>query len=74
MRLYHHNWARDPLFRGAYSYIAVNGLDLPMTLAAPIADTLFFAGEATTRDAQMGTVFGAYESGLRAAREIQSLQ
>lgn len=66
-----HNWARDPFVRGAYSYIPVGGIYLPKQLGAPVADTLFFAGEATARDAQMGTVFGAYESGLRAAAEIQ---
>jgi monoamine oxidase len=48
----------------------VNGLDLPKTLGQPVKDTLFFAGEATARDGQMGTVFGALESGLRAAKEI----
>jgi monoamine oxidase len=67
------NWADDPNTRGAYSYIPVNGLDLPQVLAAPVAGTLFFAGEATVADAQMGTVFGALESGLRAAREIHGL-
>ena len=65
-----YNWANDPHIRGAYSYIPVKGLDLPKTLAAPVAGTLFFAGEATVKDAQTGTVFGALESGLRAAREI----
>ena len=64
------NWAADPLIRGAYSYLPVNGLDLPKLLAAPVADTLFFAGEATVSDAQTGTVFGALQSGLRVAREI----
>jgi monoamine oxidase len=64
------NWADDPQIRGAYSYIPVNGLDLPKALAAPAADTLFFAGEATVSDAQTGTVFGAMESGLRVAGEI----
>jgi monoamine oxidase len=64
-----YNWAQDPHVRGAYSYIPVNGLDLPKLLAAPVHNTLFFAGEATTTDAQTGTVFSAYESGLRAARE-----
>jgi monoamine oxidase len=64
------DWAADPLIRGAYSYIPVNGLDLPKLLAAPVADTLFFAGEATVKDAQTGTVFGALETGLRAAEEI----
>lgn len=65
-----YNWAEDPHVRGAYSYIPVNGLDLPKTLGQPVKDTLFFAGEATARDGQMGTVFGALESGLRAAKEI----
>jgi monoamine oxidase len=65
-----YNWANDPHIRGAYSYIPVNGLELPKMLGAPVEGTLFFAGEATVTDAQTGTVFGALESGLRAAREI----
>jgi monoamine oxidase len=69
-----HNWAHDRDIRGAYSYIPVNGLDLPRLLGAPLADTLFFAGEATVTDAQTGTVFGAYESGLRAAHELIQVQ
>jgi monoamine oxidase len=67
---HYRNWAIDPHIRGAYSYLPVNGLDLPKLLAAPVADTLFFAGEATVSDAQTGTVFGALQSGQRAAREI----
>ena len=65
-----YNWAEDPHIRGAYSYLPVDGLNLPKTLAQPVKRTLFFAGEATALDAQMGTVFGALESGLRAAKEI----
>jgi monoamine oxidase len=65
-----YNWADDPQVRGAYSYIPVGGLNLPKVLASPVKKTLFFAGEATALDAQMGTVFGALESGLRAAKEI----
>jgi monoamine oxidase len=65
-----YNWANDPHIRGAYSYIPVNGLELPKLLGAPVEGTLFFAGEATVTDAQMGTVFGALESGLRAARQV----
>lgn len=64
------NWADDADIRGAYSYIPVNSMDLPKLLAAPVAETLFFAGEATVADAQTGTVFGALESGLRAAKEV----
>ena len=67
---HYHNWAGDPHIRGAYSYIPVNGLDLPKLLGAPVAETLFFAGEATVTDAQTGTVFGALDTGVRAAREI----
>ncbi len=71
LRAHFHNWAADPEIRGAYSYLPVNGLDLPKILAAAVKETLFFAGEATVFDAQMGTTFGALQSGLRAAREIR---
>jgi monoamine oxidase len=67
-----HNWAADPYARGAYSYIPVNGLFMPKLLGAPIEETLFFAGEATAIDAQLGTVFAALESGYRAAREVNA--
>jgi monoamine oxidase len=66
-----YDWTGDPHVRGAYSYIPVGGMFLPKLLGAPVENTLFFAGEATARDAQMGTVFGALQSGLRAAREVQ---
>ncbi|HEY0456011.1 MAG TPA: NAD(P)/FAD-dependent oxidoreductase [Verrucomicrobiae bacterium] len=72
-RVDHHNWKADPFARGAYSYLPVNGLELPQLLGEPIADTLFFAGEATTLDYQMGTVHGALESGMRVAKEIEEL-
>ncbi len=71
---HYHNWADDPHARGAYSYIPVNGLDFPKLLAAPVAETLFFAGEATVTDGQTGTVFGALETGLRAAHELLASQ
>jgi monoamine oxidase len=67
--IHYFNWADDPEIHGAYSYIPVNGLDMPKALAAPVAETLFFAGEATVADAQTGTVFGALETGLCAAKE-----
>jgi monoamine oxidase len=71
-RCHFQNWAADPEIRGAYSYIPVNGLELPKLLAEPAEDTLFFAGEATVSDAQTGTTFGALESGFRAARQLLS--
>ena len=43
--------AQDPLFRGAYSYIALGSSPDDMaTLAEPLADVLFFAGEATCKE------------------------
>jgi monoamine oxidase len=63
------DWARDPFARGAYSYVLVNGEGAREALAAPLAGTLFFAGEATSLD-DSGTVAGALASGQRAAREL----
>ena len=63
------NWQVDPLTCGAYAYVPADGLDLPAQLASPVEDTLFFAGEATSRF-RMGTVAGAISSGIRAAKEV----
>lgn len=65
-----HNWVTDPYCRGGYSYVAVGGEDAPRKLAAPVADTLFFAGEATEFTGHISTVNGAMASGVRAANEI----
>ena len=70
---YTHNWHADPLTRGAYSYVTVNGMDAVRVLAAPVEHTLFFAGEATNTDGHTGTVHGAIATGRRAAREILRL-
>jgi monoamine oxidase len=67
---YLHNWQTDPLAGGAYSYIGVHGLADQRALAEPVADTLFFAGEATELDGHHATVHGALATGERAAREV----
>jgi len=67
---YSHNWQTDPFARGAYSYLAAGGGDARALLAAPLADTLFFAGEATNTQDEAATVTGALQSGIRAAREV----
>src|SRR2546429_270227 len=64
-----HDWGRDPFARGAYSYVAVGGGNARAALSAPVDDTMFFAGEATSTDDQDGTVNGALETGERAAAE-----
>ena len=65
-----HDWRRDPYARGAYSYVRVGGEGARENLAAPVADTLFFAGEATDTTGAAGTVAGALQSGMRAARQL----
>ncbi|HWP44204.1 MAG TPA: NAD(P)/FAD-dependent oxidoreductase, partial [Blastocatellia bacterium] len=65
-----HDWQADPFSRGAYSYVPVGGLDAQKLLAQPVADTLFFAGEATHYEGENGTVAGAIASGKRAAAEV----
>jgi monoamine oxidase len=67
---YVHDWQQDPFSRGAYSYASVGGFDAARALAAPVADTLYFAGEAANFEGYNGTVHGAMASGDRAAREM----
>jgi len=66
----HHDWDADPFSRGAYSYVPAGALPARDELKRPVADTLFFAGEATAEDGWNGTVNGAVETGARAAREV----
>jgi monoamine oxidase len=67
--VYLQDWRRDPFACGAYSYVRVNGDDAREALQRPLADTLFFGGEATNLEGEAGTVSGALQSGQRAARE-----
>jgi Flavin containing amine oxidoreductase len=64
-----HDWQADPFARGGYSYVRVGGTGARDELAAPLEETLYFAGEATDTE-QSGTVGGALASGIRAAKEI----
>ncbi|HEX7053239.1 MAG TPA: NAD(P)/FAD-dependent oxidoreductase [Burkholderiales bacterium] len=68
-----HDWAKDPFARGGYSYERVGGEGAREALAAPLEDTLYFAGEATDTE-EGGTVAGALRSGRRAARQIVELR
>ncbi|XP_074575155.1 lysine-specific histone demethylase 1 homolog 3-like [Curcuma longa] len=67
------NWGMDPFSRGAYSYVAVgaSGEDYD-TLGRPVANCLFFAGEATCKE-HPDTVGGAMMSGLREAVRIMDI-
>ena len=64
------SWSTEPFALGAFSYLGVgSNPDQRDSLARPVADRVFFAGEATST-ALPGTVAGAWDSGQRAAEEI----
>ena len=67
---YYHDWQSDPYSRGAYSYVLAGGMGAQQELARPLANRLFFAGEATQSDGHHATVHGAFSSGVRVAKEI----
>jgi monoamine oxidase len=62
-------WAHDPFALGSYSHALPGHADARETLAAPVDDRLFFAGEATSPNF-FSTAHGAQESGVRAAEEV----
>jgi monoamine oxidase len=67
-------WCGDPDIRGGYSCALPGFVDLRPRLAEPLAERLFFAGEACSLEAY-GTVHGAALSGAAAAEAIaQHLQ
>ncbi|MFL5813407.1 MAG: flavin monoamine oxidase family protein [Bdellovibrionia bacterium] len=65
-----HDWQSDPYARGAYSFVAVNGVTAQRELAEPMQDTLFIAGEATHFNGQSGTVDGAIDTGVLAGQRV----
>jgi len=67
---YFHNWREDPFFRGAYSYVPVNGIRARKALSSPVEETLFFSGEATHTNGFSGTVHGAIASGIQTANTM----
>ncbi len=63
-------WRADPLARGSYSFLARGAAQEDRSsIAAPVDDRLFFAGEATHR-VYPATVHGALMSGRRVAGEV----
>jgi polyamine oxidase len=70
-----HRWTSDPWSRGAYSFFPTgSGPADRHALAAPVADRLFFAGEATDTTGQSATVAGAIRTGERAANELLTVR
>jgi monoamine oxidase len=65
-----HDWQRDALSRGAYSYVPAGALDACSKMTLPADATLYFAGEHTDTTGHWGTVHAAIRSGQRAASQI----
>jgi monoamine oxidase len=62
-------WWTDPYARGSYSVARPGHVSARMALRRPVADRIWFAGEATAGGGAM-TVGGATLEGERAAREV----
>jgi monoamine oxidase len=63
-------WASDPYSFGSYSYVPRGATSsMRNDLAEPVANKVFFAGEATSSDFP-STVHGAFLSGQREADRI----
>jgi monoamine oxidase len=71
---YVRNWGTEPYSYGAYSYPTVGAPATRAALATPVADTLFFAGEAVYEGPAAGTVEAALVSGQVAARTLLAAQ
>ncbi len=66
-------WGADPFARGAFGFDAAGSTDeLRKALAQPVAERVFFAGEACDTEAP-GTLQGARSSGARAASLVLDL-
>lgn len=65
-----HDWQRDALSFGSYSYVPAGALDACSKMTIPADGTLYFAGEHTDTTGHWGTVHAAIRSGVRAAEQI----
>ena len=70
---FRHDWWHDPFARGAYSYLPAGQDSALACLDEPVADTIFFAGEALAPAGEQGTVHGAFASGMEASRRVCEL-
>lgn len=66
------NWGEDPLVRGCYASAAPGGYPMRKILREPLADRIFFAGEACHEDL-WATVGGADLTGVSAAKEVAKI-
>ena len=65
-------WASNPLTKGSYASAEPGAAHLRRELRKPVADKIFFAGEATHRN-DWGTVGGADKSGRATVKKVLKL-
>ena len=62
-------WGLDPLFKGSYASAEPGAYKLRAKLRAPLAERLYFAGEACSSD-EWATVSGAYKTGVAVGKSL----
>jgi monoamine oxidase len=68
-----HRWGHDPFALGSYSCALPGFADCRATLAAPVDDRLFFAGEACSAH-DFSTAHGGFHTGVAGAEAIIALR
>lgn len=66
------DWVEDPFASGAYAYPTIETKKAHSILSQPIANTLYFAGEALYEGPAIGTVEAALISGLKVSGKIEA--
>ena len=64
-----HRWGLDEFSLGSYSFALPGFADCRLTLAEPVDDRLFFAGEACSVG-DFSTAHGGWHTGVRAAEQV----
>jgi monoamine oxidase len=64
-----HRWGQDPFSLGSYSFALPGSADCRQTLAEPVDNRLFFAGEACSKH-DFSTAHGGYHTGIAAAEQV----
>jgi monoamine oxidase len=65
------NWSREGFTYGGYSYSTLNTATAKKKLAEPIANTIYFAGEALNDRLMQGTVEAAIQNGMETAERMK---
>jgi monoamine oxidase len=64
-----HRWGSDPFALGSYSFALPGFADCRQTLAEPVDNRLFFAGEACSKH-DFSTAHGGWHTGIAAAEQV----